>query len=54
MAEAYTEIPGEYVRVEDTVKGFKELLEGRYDDLPDKALYFVGGVDEAIAKARKE
>ena len=54
VAEAYTEIPGEYVRVEDTVKGFKELLEGRYNDLPDKAFYFVGGVDEAIAKAGKE
>lgn len=54
VAEAYTEIPGEYVGVEETVKGFKELLEGRYEDLPDKAFYFVGGVDEAIAKAGKE
>lgn len=54
VAEAYTEIPGEYVKVEDTVKGFKELLEGRYDDLPDQAFYFVGGVAEAIAKAGKE
>ncbi len=53
MAEAYTEIPAEYVGVEDTVKGFKELLEGRYNDLPDQAFYFVGGVDEAIAKAGK-
>jgi F-type H+/Na+-transporting ATPase subunit beta len=54
VAEAYTEIPGEYVVVEETVKGFKELLEGHYEDLPDKAFYFVGGVNEAIAKAEKE
>jgi len=51
VAEACTEIPGEYVRVEETVKDFKELLERRYDDLPEHAFYFVGGIDEAIAKS---
>ncbi len=52
VAEAYTDIPGEYVKMEETVKGFKELLEGRYDDLPEEAFYFVGGIDEAVAKGR--
>lgn len=51
VAEAYTDIPGEYVKVEETVRGFKELLAGRYDDLPEQAFYFVGGIDEAVAKA---
>jgi F-type H+/Na+-transporting ATPase subunit beta len=50
VAEAYTDIPGEYVKVEETVRGFKELLAGRYDDLPEQAFYFVGGIDEAVAK----
>ena len=51
VAEAYTDTPGEFVKVEETVKVFKELLEGLYDDLPDQAFYFVGGIDEAIAKS---
>lgn len=50
VAEAYTDIPGEYVKMDETVKGFKELLEGRYDDLPEQAFYFVGDIDEAVAK----
>jgi F-type H+-transporting ATPase subunit beta len=52
VAEAYTEIPGEYVKVDETIKAFKELLEGRYDDLQEQAFYFVGGIDEAVAKSR--
>ncbi len=52
MAEAYTDIPGEYVKVEETVRGFRELLEGQYDDLPEQAFYFVGRIDEAIEKAK--
>jgi F-type H+/Na+-transporting ATPase subunit beta len=51
VAEAYTEIPGEYVKVEVTVKDLKELLEGRYDNLSEQAFYFVGGIDEAVAKS---
>jgi F-type H+-transporting ATPase subunit beta len=51
VAEAYTEIPGEYVKVEETIKDFKGLLEGQYDDVPEQAFYFVGGIDEVMAKS---
>ncbi len=51
VAEAYTDTPGEFVAAEETVKDFKELLEGQYDDLPEQAFYFVGGIDEAVAKS---
>lgn len=53
VAEAYTDIPGEYVKVEDTIQGFKELLEGLYDDVPVEAFWFVGTVDQALARAQK-
>ena len=53
VAEAYTDLPGEYVPVEETVKSFKALLEGRYDAVPDEAFYFVGTIDQALAKAGK-
>ena len=53
VAEAYTDIPGEYVRVEDTIRGCKELLEGRYDDVPDKAFWFVGTVEQALEKGKR-
>jgi F-type H+/Na+-transporting ATPase subunit beta len=52
-AEAYTDIPGEYVKVEETVKGVSELLAGQFANLPEQAFYFVGGIDEAVAKARR-
>jgi F0F1-type ATP synthase beta subunit len=52
VAEAYTDIPGEYVKIAETVSGFKDLLAGRYDDLPEQAFYFVGRIDEAIEKAK--
>jgi F-type H+-transporting ATPase subunit beta len=44
---------GAYVKVADTVKGFKEILEGKYDDLPETAFYMVGTIEEALAKAAK-
>jgi len=53
VAEAYTDVPGEYVRVEDTIKGCKELLEGRYDDVPDEAFWFVGTVEQALEKGKR-
>jgi ATP synthase, F1 beta subunit len=53
VAEAFTGQPGVYVAVKDTVKGFKEIVEGRHDDLPEQAFYMVGSIDEAIAKARQ-
>ncbi len=52
VAEVFTSIPGEYVPVKETVRGFKEILEGKHDDLPEEAFYLVGGIDQAIEKAR--
>ena len=50
-AEVFTGSPGKYVELKDTVSGFKGLLEGQYDDLPEMAFYMVGDINEAIAKA---
>jgi F-type H+/Na+-transporting ATPase subunit beta len=54
VAEAFTGQPGVYVRVEDTIKGFQEIIEGQHDDLPEQAFYMVGTIDEATMKARGE
>lgn len=51
VAEVFTGAPGKYVSLEDTINGFKGILEGKYDDLPENAFYMVGSIDEAIAKA---
>ncbi len=53
VAETFTGIPGKYVKVEDTIKGFKEILEGKHDDLPEQAFYMVGTIEEAVEKAAK-
>ncbi len=53
VAETFTGFPGVYVSKEDTVRGFKEILEGRHDDLPEQAFYMVGTIEEAVEKARK-
>jgi F-type H+-transporting ATPase subunit beta len=53
VAEIFTGSPGKYVKVEDTVKGFKEILEGKHDNLPMQAFYMVGSIDEAVANAKK-
>jgi F-type H+/Na+-transporting ATPase subunit beta len=53
VAEQFTGIPGKYVPVEDTVRGFKEILEGKHDDLPEAAFYMVGSIDEAVEKSKK-
>ena len=42
----------EYVKIEDTVKGFKEIIEGKHDDLPEQAFYMVGTIEDAIEKAK--
>jgi F-type H+-transporting ATPase subunit beta len=52
VAEVFTSIPGEYVPMKETVRGFKEILEGKHDDLPEQAFYLVGGIDQAIEKAK--
>jgi F-type H+-transporting ATPase subunit beta len=53
VAEVFTGTPGVLVKLEDTIKGFKGIVAGDYDDLPESAFYMVGTIDEAIAKARK-
>jgi F-type H+-transporting ATPase subunit beta len=53
VAEEFTGTPGVYVRLEDTIRGFKEVLEGKHDGLPEQAFYMVGTIDEAVEKAKK-
>ena len=53
VAEVFTGSPGKLVGLEDTIKGFKEIVDGEYDDLPEAAFYMVGNMDEAIEKAKK-
>ena len=53
VAEQFTGNPGKYVEVKDTVRGFKEILEGKHDDIPEQAFYMVGTIEEAIEKAAK-
>jgi F-type H+-transporting ATPase subunit beta len=52
VAEVFTSIPGQYVTREETVRGFKEILEGKHDDLPEQAFYLVGTIDQAVEKAK--
>jgi F-type H+/Na+-transporting ATPase subunit beta len=53
VAEVFTGTPGVFVNLEDTIKGFKGLVAGDYDELPESAFYMVGTIDEAVEKARK-
>jgi F-type H+-transporting ATPase subunit beta len=53
VAEAFTGTKGRYVAVKETVRGFKEILEGKHDDLPEQAFYMVGTIDEAVEKAER-
>jgi F-type H+-transporting ATPase subunit beta len=52
VAESFTGSPGKYVKVEDTVRGFKEIVEGKHDDLPERAFYMKAGIDEVIEAAK--
>ncbi|MBD0349174.1 MAG: F0F1 ATP synthase subunit beta, partial [Thermoleophilia bacterium] len=52
VAEQFTGTPGQYVRLEDTIKGFREILEGTHDELPEQAFYMVGTIEQAVEKAR--
>jgi len=51
VAEAFTGRPGKYVRLEDTVRGFREIAEGKHDDVPEGAFFLVGGIEEALEQA---
>ena len=53
VAEVFTGSPGKYVALKDTIRGFREILDGKYDELPEAAFYMVGGIEEAIEKAKK-
>jgi F-type H+-transporting ATPase subunit beta len=53
VAEVFTGMAGKFVKVADTVRGFKEILEGKHDDLPESAFYMVGTIEEAVEKAAK-
>ena len=53
VAEVFTGTPGVFVKLEDTIKAFKGIVAGEYDDLPEAAFYMVGTIDEAVAKAKK-
>jgi F-type H+-transporting ATPase subunit beta len=53
VAETFTGAPGKYVALAETVRGFREVVEGKHDDLPEQAFYMVGGIEEAVEKAKR-
>jgi F-type H+-transporting ATPase subunit beta len=53
VAQQFTGLEGKYVKMEDTIRGFREMVEGKYDDIPEQAFYMVGTIEEALAKAEK-
>ena len=53
VAEQFTGIAGKYVGIEDTIRGFKEICDGQYDDLPEQAFYLVGGIEDVLQKAEE-
>jgi F-type H+-transporting ATPase subunit beta len=53
VAEQFTGTPGQYVKVEDTIAGFREILDGKHDELPEQAFYMVGSIDQAQAKGEQ-
>jgi F-type H+-transporting ATPase subunit beta len=52
VAEQFTGLEGKFVELDETIRSFKEVVEGQHDDLPEQAFYLVGGIDEAVEKAR--
>jgi F-type H+-transporting ATPase subunit beta len=52
VAEAFTAQPGVYVKLEDTIRGFQEIVEGKHDDLPEQAFYMVGTIEQAVERGR--
>ena len=53
VAEQFTGYQGKYVPLKETIRGFREIIEGKHDDLPESAFLFVGSIDEAVEKAKK-
>ena len=52
VAAQFTGLEGKYVKLEDTIRGFREIVDGKHDDLPEQAFYMVGTIEEAIEKAK--
>jgi F-type H+-transporting ATPase subunit beta len=53
VAEVFTGTPGKYVKLKDTIRSFREIVEGKHDDLPEQAFYMVGGIDDVLEKAER-
>ena len=53
VAEQFTNIPGQYLKLSDTIRSFKEVLEGRHDNVPEQAFYMVGSIESVLEKAKK-
>ena len=53
MAEQFTGLQGRYVKIADTVRSFKEILEGKHDDIPEQAFYMKGSIEEVVETAKK-
>jgi len=53
VAEQFLNVPGRYVKVADTVRGFREIIEGKHDDIPEQAFHMKGGIEEAVEHGRK-
>ena len=53
MAEQFTGIPGKYVKIADTVRAFKEIIDGKHDDIPEQAFYLKGGIEDVLEAAEK-
>ena len=53
VAQQFTGLEGKYVPIADTIRGFKEIVDGKHDGVPEQAFYMVGTIDEALAKAEK-
>jgi len=53
VAETFTGVPGKYVKMEDTIRGFREICEGKHDEIPEQAFYMVGSIEEAVEKAKQ-
>jgi F-type H+-transporting ATPase subunit beta len=53
VADIFTGIPGAYVKIEDTIRSFKEILDGKHDDIPAQAFYLKGGIEDVLAAAEK-
>ena len=54
VAEVFTGTKGQYVKLEDTIRGFKEIVEGKHDDLPEQAFFYVGTIEQAVEKAKQK